>query len=67
MNHSKVRDIEQVVHQTIVSGSIAGMNLLIIKDGEELLYCSDGYADVKNKRPVQRNSIFSMDTVMWYN
>lgn len=60
MDHSKVRDIEQVVHQTIVSGSIAGMNVLIIKDGEELLYCSDGYADIKNKRPVQRNSIFRL-------
>ena len=60
MNQSKVRDIEKAVHQTVTSGSIAGMNVLIIKDGEELFYYDEGYADIENRKPIKRDSIFRL-------
>lgn len=49
-----------VLDRAIANGEIAGANLLILKDGEELVYTQSGYADVDGKRPYNRDTIFRM-------
>ncbi len=38
-------------------GEVAGVNLLVRKDGEELFYGQAGYADIESGRPYQRDTI----------
>ena len=37
-----------------------GLSLLVMKDGQEMLYAEAGYADVASARPVRRDSIFRL-------
>ena len=32
-------------------------NLLILKDGEELLYCEEGFASLEEKKEIRRDTI----------
>ncbi len=55
-----VSQIKDVISKNIDEQFVAGANMLVIKDGEEIFYHEDGYADIENKTPINRDSIFRM-------
>ncbi len=52
--------LRQVLKNAIDNRELAGANLMIIKDGQEVFYHEDGYADIEEKLPVSRDTIFRM-------
>ncbi len=58
----KVREeqLRQVLKAAIENKELAGANLMIIKDGQEVFYHEDGFADIEENLPIRRNTIFRM-------
>lgn len=52
--------LQQVMQQAIEEKLIAGMNLLVEKDGREICDCQAGLADVEKGRAFERNTIFRL-------
>ncbi len=52
--------IREAVADAIADGTTAGANLLIMQDGEELLYDEQGYADREGQVPIRRDTIFRL-------
>lgn len=52
--------ILDAMQRSIESGSCSGANVLVIKDGEEQVYCDYGYRDIANKLPMSRDTIFRL-------
>ena len=48
--------ILDAMQRSIESGSCSGANVLVIKDGEEQVYCDYGYRNLANKTPMSRAS-----------
>lgn len=38
----------------------AGVNLLVLQNGKELLYAESGYADIEHQKPMSRDTIFRL-------
>lgn len=58
-----VREIEQVkktLRAGIENKELAGGNLMVIKEGEEIFYHEDGLADRDTGLPIRRDSIFRL-------
>ncbi len=53
-------NIHKFIEKEIAEGKLAGANLSLIKDGKEIFHGEYGYADLENKVPVQRDTIFKM-------
>lgn len=49
--------LTDVLLDAVRAGQIAGANLLILKDGEQLCYAQAGYADVEARKPYSRDTI----------
>lgn len=49
--------LNELLCNYIEKGEVAGANILVVKDGEELVYTEAGYANVEEKRPFTRNTI----------
>lgn len=49
--------IDSVLNAFVTSGNIAGASALIFENGKEVYYNAFGYADIKSKTPIQRNTI----------
>lgn len=56
----EIEQIKNVLKTGIDEGFLAGANLMIIKNGKELFYHEDGFADREKKIPIKRNSIFRL-------
>lgn len=52
--------IKEVLRTSIENNELAGANMLIIKDNEEIFYHEDGFADREAGLPIKRDSIFRM-------
>ncbi len=52
--------IRRTLREEIDNNGIAGGNLLIIHEGKEILYHEDGYADIEEKLPIKRDTIFRL-------
>lgn len=55
--------VEDVIKRAVADGEIAGMNLLIKRKDQDLIYVQEGYADIATKKPYNRdtiNRIYSM-------
>ena len=48
------------MEQSIRQEEAAGLSLLVMKDGEELVYTQAGWADRESRKPVARDSIFRL-------
>ena len=46
--------------QAVDHCEVMGVNLLVEKGGEELLYCEEGMADRENRRLISRDTIFRL-------
>lgn len=51
---------DQVIESEIKRNNLAGANLLLIKDGTELVYRSYGMADIEKQIPMKRDTIFRL-------
>lgn len=49
--------LHTLLQNAVSAGQIAGANLLILKNGRELLYTEAGFADVEQHRPYTRDTI----------
>ncbi|MEY8326097.1 serine hydrolase domain-containing protein [Lachnospiraceae bacterium 54-11] len=52
--------MKNVMAQAVESCEIAGMNLLVEKDGREICYCQVGMADREAGRPMERDTILRL-------
>lgn len=50
--------IKKILRNSIDNNELAGGNLLIIKEGKEIFYHEDGFADKEAGLPIKRDSIF---------
>lgn len=51
------QQLNSLLEEAVGRQEIAGANLLVLKDGEELLYTQAGHADIAQKRPYQRDTV----------
>lgn len=59
MSNLKER-LQNVMEQSVKNCEVAGVNLLVEKDGEEVCYCQAGMADREENRPISRDTIFRL-------
>lgn len=52
--------LQSVMEQSVSECEVAGVNLLVEKDGEEICYCQAGMADREANRPMSRDTIFRL-------
>lgn len=52
--------LQNVMEQSVKDCEVAGVNLLVEKDGEEICYCQAGMADREENRPISRDTIFRL-------
>jgi CubicO group peptidase (beta-lactamase class C family) len=51
-------NVQKLMDQAVAVGDNAGCNLLVLKEGEEALYCQSGYADREQEKKIERDNIF---------
>lgn len=51
------REIDKLLKKAVEEGEVAGVNLLVLQDGKEVLYSQAGYADIEEERLYQRDTI----------
>ncbi len=52
--------IREAIAEAVRDGVTAGANLLIVQDGKEILYEEQGYADLEERTPIRRDTIFRL-------
>ena len=60
MENSKITYLQQAMDRSAEWGETAGSLLLVLKDGKEECFLKSGYADIENKKPLERDSIFRL-------
>ena len=54
------KKLQAVMEQAVENCDVAGVNLLVEKEGEEVCYCQAGMADRERERPMDRDTIFRL-------
>ena len=49
--------IQETLKRAVDNQEVPGINLLVLKDGGELLYCEEGWADIEKKKKMRRDTI----------
>ena len=52
--------LKKICDEAVETEYLAGLNVLVVKDGREVAYAESGYIDRENKVPVKRDSIFRL-------
>lgn len=61
MKYTKLTaDLQQIMDDAVAREEVAGVNLMVLQNGKEILYAQSGYADKEQKLPLQRDSIFRL-------
>lgn len=60
INKAEISQIKKILRNSIDNDYIAGGNLMVIKEGKEIFYHEDGWADKEDGIPIKRDSIFRM-------
>ncbi len=61
LNHSEIDCLAgDVMKEAVDCGEAAGLSVLVMEHGEEILYRAEGFADTESRRPIQRDSIFRL-------
>ena len=53
----KQKLIQQAMDKAVAGKEVAGVNLLVIQDGQEAYYAQSGHADVAKEIPMNRDTI----------
>lgn len=56
----RLNRLGEVLEESVASGQIAGGNLCVLYNGEEVYYAEAGYADIAGKKKISENSIFRL-------
>ncbi len=54
------KQMEEAIRKGIETHHVAGMNLMVMKDGEEILYMEDGKKDIETGESIARDTIFRL-------
>lgn len=54
------KKLHEIMKEAIDRSEVAGVNLLVYKDGQEIFYGEEGYADREAKKPLTRDTIFRL-------
>lgn len=60
MNTTIQNQLTTIIDKYIADEQIAGMNMLVRKNDEEILYINRGYADRASQKEIQRDTIFRL-------
>jgi CubicO group peptidase (beta-lactamase class C family) len=60
LENDEIKQIKKAMKESIDKNVIAGGNLLVIKDGREILYHEDGMADIEAGLPIKRDTMFRL-------
>lgn len=60
MKYETKERIRQITEEAIAEGTMAGVQILVRQHGEEIFYEQQGYADIENQKPIQRDTIFRL-------
>lgn len=52
--------LQEILQQAVETCEVAGVNLLVEKDGKEICYCEAGYARVESRMPMRRDTILRL-------
>ncbi|MCR5101097.1 MAG: beta-lactamase family protein [Butyrivibrio sp.] len=52
--------MDSQIKKAIDANEVAGMNVLVYKDGKEMIYTQGGYADIDENKDFNRNTIFRL-------
>lgn len=52
--------IEHVMQEAVAESQVAGVSLLVVKDGKELVYAQAGMADREGGRAISRDTVFRL-------
>lgn len=55
-----IAQLKKTLSTSIENNEIAGASLMVIKDGEEILYHEDGMADREARKPITRDSLYRL-------
>lgn len=54
------RSIKEAIADAIKNRQVAGVNILILKDHQEIFYHEDGFADLEAGKPIRRDTVFRL-------
>lgn len=60
MNVEHLKYIQPLFDEAVKTNKVAGLNLLVYKNGKEIAYFQSGYADIEKKLKYERNTICRM-------
>lgn len=60
LDQTVINQVKKAIKNSMDKNDIAGVNVLVIKEGKEVLYYEDGLADREAGLPIKRNSIFRL-------
>ncbi len=60
MDKKKLDFLQETMDRSVEWGETAGSLLLVTKNGKEECYLESGFADIENKKPLKRDSIFRL-------
>ena len=49
--------IQETLWRAVRNRELPGINLMILKDGEELFYCEEGYSNLEQRKKIRRDTI----------
>lgn len=52
--------VEEVLNKAVLAGEFAGGSTMAYQNGRELFYFEAGYADIEQKKPIKRDTIFRL-------
>jgi len=58
MDISKLNGLQNIMNEMVEFQYVAGINCLVMQKGKEIAYYEAGYADIKNQKPIKRDTIF---------
>lgn len=60
LGKTEINQVKKVLREGIENNYIAGGNLMVIKEGKEIFYHEDGFANKEGGVPIKRDSIFRL-------
>ena len=50
--------LERLIETAVEKEEIAGANIVVIRDGQEMAFAADGYADIEAGKKYEREAVF---------
>lgn len=60
MNREHLKKIEDIMDEMVDTGYVAGALTMVLENNEPIFYAEKGYADIENKKPLKKDSIFRL-------